>query len=53
MTDRKQVLESFEAQARYTDERVKSGIEQNRKGAANLTVTKNGQPAPGVKITVK
>lgn len=53
MTDRKRILESFEAQAKYIDARVQSGIEQNRKGTANLTVTKDGQPAPGVKITVK
>ena len=54
MSDRKKVLELFEKNKEYMEERINSGIEQNRKGYAKICVKdKNGNNVPGVKISVK
>ena len=54
MNDRKKVLELFEKNKEYMEERINSGIEQNRKGYAKICVKdKNGNNVPGVKISVK
>lgn len=38
MNDRKKVLELFEEQKAFMEDRVNSGIERNRKGYAHITV---------------
>ena len=38
MNERKKVLELFEKNREYMDERIKSGIERNRKGYARISV---------------
>ena len=54
MNDRKKVLELFEQNKEYMEERINSGIEQNRKGYAKICVKdKDGNNVPGVKISVK
>ena len=54
MNDRKKVLELFEKNKEYMEERINSGIEQNRKGYAKICVKdKDGNNVPGVKISVK
>lgn len=53
MTDRQKVMEEFIKQKDFTDEKIKNGIEENRKGYAWLTVyDADGKPVPGAKITV-
>lgn len=54
MSDRKKVLELFEKNKEYMEERVNNGIEQNRKGYAEICVKdKDGNEISGVKISVK
>ena len=54
MSDRKKVLELFEKNKEYMEERITGGIEQHRKGNAEICVKdKNGNIVPGVKISVK
>ena len=54
MSDRRKVLELFEKNKDYMNERINSGIEQNRKGYAQITVKdKNKNPVSGVKIAIK
>ena len=53
MSDRRRVLELFEEQKDFVNERVSSGIERYRKGDAKITVKdKNGNVIPGVKVKV-
>lgn len=52
--DRRKIFELFDEYKNYTDERVKNGIEKNRKGDAFIKVTdKDGNPLKNVKIEVK
>ena len=54
MSDRKKILEAFEKNKDYMEERVNSGIEQNRKGYAEISVKdKDGNAVSGAKISVK
>ena len=39
MSDRRKILDLFEEQKDYVNEKVAYGIEQHRKGDAKLTVT--------------
>lgn len=53
MSERRKVLELFEQQKDYLDEKIKSGIENNRKGRFNLKIVReNGEPVPGAKVFV-
>lgn len=54
MNDRKKVLELFEQQEEYTNQRIKESIEKYRKGNAEIVVTdKKGTPLNNVSIKVK
>ena len=54
MTDRKKVLELFEENKAYMEDRVNAGIEQNRKGWGTVLVRdQEGNPVPGAKVQVK
>ncbi len=54
MNVRKNVLDLFEANRNYMEERVRSGIEQNRKGYAEITVKdKSGTPFCSSEISIK
>lgn len=54
MSDRRKVLELFDKNKEYMEERVNSGIEQHRKGYAEISVKdKDGNSVSGVKISVK
>ncbi len=53
MSERRKVLELFEAQKQFMEGKIQTGIESHRKGFGNLTVTdQNGNPVSGAKITV-
>lgn len=53
MSERRKVLELFEQQKDYLDEKIKSGIENNRKGRFNLKIVReNGESVPGAKVSV-
>jgi len=53
MGDRRKVLELFEEQHEFLDEKVKNGIELYRKGYAKLVVKDSeGKPVPGAKIKI-
>lgn len=53
MTERRKVLELFEKQKEYTEERVRPGIEKYRKGDACIYVKdSSGKPVPNAKIRV-
>lgn len=53
MSDRRRVLELFEEQKEFLEERIKFGIEQHRKGYASIVVKdSDGNPVPGAKIKV-
>ena len=53
MSERRKVLELFEQQKDYLYEKIKSGIENNRKGRFNLKIVReNGEPVPGAKVFV-
>ncbi|MBP3361018.1 MAG: endo-1,4-beta-xylanase [Clostridia bacterium] len=52
MSRRDEIMRSFDANAAYTEERVNSGINLNRKGTARIKVTdKDKNPVSGAKIT--
>ena len=54
MNERKKVLELFEKNREYMDERIKSGIERNRKGYARISVRdKDGNNVSGTEISVR
>ena len=54
MSRRDDIFKNFEKYKDETQDRVKTGIEANRKGFAAITVTdKNGNPVKNAKITVK
>lgn len=54
MNERRKILNLFEKNRDYMEERVKSGIEQYRKGYAEISVKdKEGNAVSGVKISVK
>lgn len=54
MSERKKVLELFEKNKDYMEERISCGIEQNRKGYAEISVKDvQGNPVSGAKISVK
>lgn len=54
MNRRDAVFKNFDKYREETDDRVKNGIEQNRKGYVSVTVAdKDGKPIPGVKIRAK
>jgi len=51
MNDRRKILELFEAQSEYMNDRVNNGIEAYRKGYAEITVKdENGNAIPDAKI---
>ena len=51
MNERRKVLELFEEQKEFLEEKIDCGIEQYRKGYANLVVKDcEGNPVPGAKI---
>ena len=53
MSERRKVLELFEQQKDYLDEKIKSGIENNRKGRFNLKIVReHGEPVPGAQVFV-
>ncbi len=53
MSNRRKVLELFEAQAPEWEKRAKEGIEQNRKGNATLLFTdKDGNPLSNARVRV-
>ncbi len=53
MSERRRILELFEQQKDYLEEKINSGIENNRKGTFNLKIIqKNGEPIPGAKVFV-
>ena len=54
MSERRKVLELFEKNKDYMNERIKGGIEQNRKGYANICVKdKDGNAVSNVKMKLK
>lgn len=54
MRDREKLLELFEKNKDYMNERIKDGIEQNRKGYANICVKdKDGNAVSNVKMKLK
>lgn len=54
MNERRKILDLFEEQKDFVNEKVAYGIENYRKGDAKLTVTdENGNPVPNAKIKVK
>lgn len=53
MSERIKVLEAFEANKDFFDEKVNSGIEKNRKGNAKISVVdKNGNQVSGAKLKI-
>nr|WMX25196.1 endo-1,4-beta-xylanase [uncultured bacterium] len=53
MSDRRKVLEAFEEQKDFMNEKVAYGIENYRKGDAKITVVgKDGKAIPGAKVKV-
>lgn len=54
MSDIKNVLDLFEEQKDFFDEKVSTGIEKYRKGTGKITVTdQNGNPVKNAKIQIK
>ena len=54
MSERRKVLELFEANKEETQKKVSEGIEKYRKGDLKITVTdKEGNPIPDAKVSVK
>ena len=54
MNEREKVLELFEKNKEYMQERINSGIEQNRKGYAEIIVRdKDKNAVPGAKVVIK
>ena len=53
MSDRRKVLDLFEAQKDFMEEKVNAGIEQYRKGYAHITVVDScGNPVPNAVVKV-
>ena len=53
MNERRKVLELFETQKDFMEEKVNAGIEQYRKGYANITVIdSDGNPVPNATVKV-
>ena len=53
-TRRENVLKPFEENREYMEHRIKSGIENNRKGFARLKLADSeGQPIPGASVKIK
>ena len=53
MTDRKKILELFQEQKEFMEDKINSGIEQYRKGFAYISVKDSeGNPVPNAKISV-
>lgn len=53
MSDRRKVLELFEQQKDFLEQKINAGIEQNRKGYANITIKdSNGNVIPNAKVKV-
>lgn len=54
MSDRKKILELFEDQKDFMQEKINYGIENNRKGYADICITsKDGTPVENAEISVK
>ena len=54
MMDRRKILELFEAQKDFTEDKINSGIESHRKGYANIHLTDSeGNPVSGAKVRIK
>ena len=54
MSDRRKVLEFFEAQKEETQRKVAEGIEKYRKGDMRITVVDaNGRVIPDAKVSIK
>lgn len=52
--NRKELLKKFEEQKEFMQERIQSGIEQNRKGYCRIKLKdEDGNPVKGAKISVK
>ena len=45
-----ELLKNFELHRDYMEDRIKSGIEANRKGFAELQIMRDGKPVPGAKV---
>lgn len=53
MSRRSDIMKNFEKYRSYTEDRVKSGIESNRKAHVTFTVkNQKGEPIPGLRIQV-
>jgi len=53
MSERRKVLELFEAQKDFMEEKVNAGIEQNRKGYVNITIKdSDGEVIPDAKVKI-
>ena len=53
MSERRRVLELFEAQKDFMEEKVNAGIEQNRKGYVNITIKdSDGEVIPDAKVKI-
>ncbi len=51
MSERRKVLKNFEKYRQYADDRIKYGIEENRKAFATVTVKdKDGNPVPNCRV---
>ena len=54
MNERRKVLDLFDQQKDFVEERVATGIEQHRKGDGKIKlIDKNGKPLSGVKVKLK
>lgn len=54
MSKRRKIMELFESQKAFTAEKVKCGIEENRKGWGQILLKdKDGNPIKNAKITIK
>ena len=54
MSDRRQILDLFDAQKDFFEKTVKEGIEKHRKGTVKIKVTdKHGNAIQGAKIKIK
>ena len=51
MGDKRNVLDLFEAQKDFVEEKISSGIEQHRKGSGKIKIVhKDGKPVAGIKV---
>ena len=52
--NRREVLRPFEEKRDYMQERIRNGIEENRKGFGTVRVQDaEGNPLPGARVTLK